>query len=292
MSLSLFVWHQLILAFLRLTILDHFNAISFIGYLVATALISYVSYRFIEPVRLNSIKSRIIFLSLLIGVTATAFIVYRNGGVIRDIPELGISKNNPLANRNTEYTDKIYEMDKPFETDKIHVLVVGNSFARDFACILLEYDENKHFEISYSYDGKVEPGRVTDSDYIFAFGSKDQLPPEIYGFLTSKTKVYGISTKSYGKDFNHFYFRRHEPDYLSQSIKSNPLCDSINAQWERSWGKDNFINLMEVIRLPDDRIPIFTDKGRVISFDCRHLTPDGCKFYAYKINFDKIFKSN
>lgn len=292
MSLSLFVWHQLILAFLRLTVLDHFTWISFTGYLAGTWVISYISFRIIEPIKLKSLKSKIVFFTILILITASAFVVYRHGGVVRDVPELGISMENPLTNRNTEYTDQIYDFDKPFITDKIHVLVVGNSFARDFACILLEYDTGHNFEISYSYDGKADSERVRQSDYIFAFGPKDKLPNEILESVAKSTEIYGISTKSYGKDFNRFYFKRDDPDYLSQTIPSNTLCDSINAEWERSWGKNHFINLMEAIRLPDGKIPLFTDNGRVISFDCRHLTQDGCKFYAHKIDFDKIFNTS
>lgn len=289
-SLSLFVWHQVILAFSRITLIDSFSWLTLIGYFIVTAIISYLSFKFIERIKLISLWSRLLFYAILVITTIIAFGIYRNAGVVRDVPELGISKSNPLVNRNTEYTDRVYSMDKPFVTEKIHVLVTGNSFARDFACILLEYDIEHRLEISYSYLGDVDSARVLDSDYIFSFGPKSKLPEKISKHISTECKVYGISTKSFGKDFGIFYNKRSQPGYLNQRIAVDAKCDSINHRWERSWGRTNFINLMDSIRDEDGMIPLFTPEGKVISFDCRHLTEAGCKFYASKINFDSIFK--
>lgn len=294
MSLSIFVWHQVILAFIRYSCIESFTAITLIIYLIITLIIGYLSYRFIESIRLNSLKSKIIFYILFVAVTSVAFAIYRHAGVVRDIPELGVSVDNPLANRNTEYTDQFYKLDKDFETDKLHVLVVGNSFARDFVGILSEYNTADSLEISYKFDvNNLDAKRIKDADYIFFFGSKKDFPTDKLNLICDNQKIYGISTKYFGRNFGLFYSKRNQPGYFSQTTPSNDLCDSINAQWQESWGKNHFINLMDIIKTPDGSIPIFTDSNKVISFDCRHLTQDGCKYYAGKIRFDKIFnKSN
>ena len=46
---------------------------------------------------------------------------------------------------------------------------------------------------------------------------------------------------------------------------------------------------MDAIRNEDGSIPVFTDNNKVISFDCRHLTQDGCKYYAKILELNKIF---
>ena len=60
--------------------------------------------------------------------------------MVRDIPELDIDKNNVHRNMHAEYVDRIYEYDVDFpeENGKINVMLIGNSFARDFGNILLE----------------------------------------------------------------------------------------------------------------------------------------------------------
>lgn len=222
--------------------------------------------------------------------TILAFTIYLNAGVVRDVPELGVSINSPFENRNTEYIDQIYKLDKPFATNKKHVLVIGHSFARDFACILKEYDKDSLLELSYSYSREdIDPSRIADADYIFIFGAKSEVPAYIMDERKSNCKIMGIGTKYFGKYFGNYYINRNKPYYFKQSIKSSTLCDSINRRWQESWGKMNFIDMMEVIRQSDGSIPIFTPNKKVISFDCRHLTKDGCIFYSEKIDFSQIF---
>lgn len=290
MSLSIFVWHQVILAFLRYSFIESFSWWQFCLYVLAVPLVGYLSYKFIEGIRLRTRITKAIFYILLLSVTTTAFIIYRHAGVVRDVPELGISLNNPFANRNTEFIDKFYEADKEFVTDKKHVLVIGNSFARDFAGILDQYEGKDSLEISYKFNVEIlEDNRLKSADYIFFFGSKSDFPRQKFKVIPRDCKVYGISTKYYGRNFGIFYAKRNDPDYFLQTTAANSVCDSVNNQWSRSWGEDHFIDLMKIVKRPDGTIPVFTDTNKAISFDCRHLTPDGCKYYARLINFKEIF---
>lgn len=291
MSLSLFVWHQLILAYIRYAIIQDLNWTVIFIFLALTLLVSWFSYKFIENIKLKKTSSQIIFFSLLITSTALAFAIYRHAGVVRDVPELGITFDHPYENRNTEYTDQFYNYDKPFETSKPHVLVIGNSFARDFAAILKEYDQDNKYELSYSFDiNETDDIRISEADYIFYFGKKSSIPENKLSNIQTDTKIYGIGTKSFGRNFGIFYAKRNSPEYLTQSIQEYDRCAEINRKWQSEWGKDNFVDLMNTIKLPNGDIPLFTPWGRVISFDCRHLTQDGAKYYAEKIDFNKIFE--
>jgi len=282
-----------ILAFIRYGFLEKFSSLELLLYLVATLAVSFLSFKFIERIKGKSRISRISIVAVFLLTTGVAFMIYRNAGVVRDVPELGITMENPYVNRNTEYIDQIYKLQKPFATGKPHVLIIGNSFARDFACIVKEYDIDEELEMSYATTfEKADSIALGETDYLFVFGAKHAVPDEIFANLKPSCKVYGIGTKCYGKTFGIFYAKRNSPNYFDQSIPSHPIVDSLNAAWKQEWGENSFIDIMAATRLLDGTVRIFTPEHKVISFDCRHLTPDGCKFYATRLNLEKIFEIN
>lgn len=290
MSLSIFVWHQILLAFIRYFLVDRITANIFVSFTVILLIISYISYRSIESFKINTEKKWGIVILLWSAILCYSFAIYKRAGVVRDVPELGITMKNPLINRNREYTDRIYAYDKPFSSfDKIKVLVVGNSFARDFASVLLEWDVEHKLELSYMYSfNEAVDDRLPQCDYLFVLGSKEQIPSNVWNLLKKDCQCYGISTKSYGKNFGRIYAKRNKPDYYESSVPIHPLCTKTNDEWRKSW-EGNFIDFMEASKLPDGNIRLFTDENKVISFDCRHLTIYGCKYYAKRFDFEHIF---
>lgn len=291
MSLSLFVWHQVILAFIRYSYTENLSWITFTVYLLITFFVALLSYKFIEQIKVRNKWSRLLLCVIFFLTTLIAFLIYHNAGVVRDVPELGITKENPYANRNTEYTDQIYKLQKPFITSKPHVLVVGNSFARDFACIIKEYDSETQLEMSYSPDIKsINDETLRAADYLFVFGPKHNVPNAVFSKLKPTCKIYGIGTKSYGKSFGIFYSKRFDSDYFDQTIDIHPLVAEINTKWAKEWGEDNFIDIMRASCNSSGKVIIFTPEHKIISFDCRHLTQDGCKFYSKRLNLEKIFR--
>lgn len=289
MSLSIFIWHQFILAFMRYTIMETLTVSWLLVIVVLIALISVVSYKSVEKINRLSSVSVVTILICWILTTACGFTIYEKGGVVRDVPELGIRQNDPSTYRSSEYVDRFYNYRLPFTTDKKHVLVIGNSYSRDFANILYEYDRDGKLEIAYLDYRRLSADDLRSVDYVFVFGEKkvflDMLPEGV----DCTIPVYGISTKYYGKNLGLTYSHRGQKGYYRQTIQSNELCDSINETWKRTYDNGHFIDLMETIRREDGTIPLFTADSMIISFDCRHLTQGGCRYYAKIIDFDKIF---
>ena len=89
--------------------------------------------------------------SLFVLLTGFAGWVYMNAGVVRDVPELGISVQDRHRRLNVEYTERGYQYDRPFVSEnKPHWLVVGNSFGRDFVNVILESCVADEVEVSFT----------------------------------------------------------------------------------------------------------------------------------------------
>ncbi|MBD5293483.1 MAG: acyltransferase [Bacteroides sp.] len=287
-SLSLYVWHQLILAFTRYCFDDNMTVGLLSVFLLNTLLISVFSYYFFENIRINTIFKKISWGLLWAGVLFFSLFAYNRAGVMRDVPEMGVTLDNPYVVRNTSYIDKIYELDKPFEEDKIKVLVIGNSFARDFACVIQEWDKTNKIEISYIFEPEEDDERYSLADYIFIFGPKYQVPSYIFQKAKDSSKIFGIGTKKFGKSVGKVYNQRHSPNYLALTTPVSDKLNSINKEWHNSWGH-NYIDFVNASLNKNGEIQLFTPDGQFISFDCAHLSPAGAKFFANKFDFEQIF---
>lgn len=293
-SFSIYIWHQVILAFTRYSIVDNLTYSSFILFVLILTIISYLSYKYLEHIKFKKSYSKIFLIVIWGSITSVAFLIYRHAGVVRDVPELGISYDNPFVCRNTEYTDKIYDLDKPFtEENNCKILIVGNSFARDFACVLLESEFASELNISYQFSLKNHiDSRLSECDYLFIFGPKHKVLPDVWKYVSKDCKVIGIGTKSYGSCFGRIYAKRYHKDYFETSIPINKKCEDLNQNWKQEWGENNYIDFMTASKINDNEIRVFTPDHMIISFDCRHLTKAGCKFYANTFNWEQIFSKN
>ena len=85
--------------------------------------------------------------SFFIISTVFSLLIYTRGGIIRDFPILNLTNKNAKRGVNSEYNDKIYKLNNSFNTDKIKILIIGDSFGRDWANVLLESSLNRLFKI-------------------------------------------------------------------------------------------------------------------------------------------------
>ncbi|MBQ5648480.1 MAG: hypothetical protein IIV16_05085, partial [Alistipes sp.] len=212
-------------------------------------------------------------------------------GTVRDVPELGVYVGKTHRGQFAEYCDRVYAYNVDFpDNEKINVLVEGVSFGRDFANILLESQMIHKINLSYVYQHDEKYlSRYRNCDYLFTFRSKSQLPDYVKENTNRNAKVYGLGTKNYGESNGVVYKHRNSPNYFKQTIRINPNLYTINEQWKREWGSDNYIDFLELSTMPNGEIRVFTDENRFISQDCQHLTQDGARWYAKIIDWEKIF---
>ena len=297
-SYSLFMWHQVILAFTRYFIVQHFSHAYTALMLLTTFLLSLFTYYFIEqPFRLkmktNPIRVLLILTAAFLFITGAAAYVYLQAGVLRDVPELDISIADASLNMHGQYNARVFKFDKPFtDTGKIKVLVIGNSFARDWANVLLESRFNSQISLSYAENATTQKGlelRMIQSDYIFySDNAKQSLFHQLARYSGLDTsKIYCVGLKNFGTSNGVFYNHKHDPAYCMQRAVVEKVYLDRNNLLKRQWGS-RYINLLELVIDSNKTVPVFTTDCKFISQDCRHFTKAGAQYFAGLINSDLV----
>lgn len=192
-SYSIFIWHQIVVAFYRYFVAKNLTWYGVVFYAALVLLLAEGSYRLVERRSISRITCGITIAFAAVLLVA-AFGIYLRAGVVRDILELDITTRQVYRGMHAEYVERIYAYDRNFpeENDKINVLVVGNSFARDWANVLLESSRAEQMNLSYSFaynDSEDFIKRVESSDYIFSFSAKEEVPQYVWDHMQADAGI-------------------------------------------------------------------------------------------------------
>lgn len=296
-SYSLYLWHQVILAFYRNTIQEDFAVIDYVATIVLSVIVGFISYYLIERsfTRVSKKSKRKSFLILAFSCVSCLIIIYFGGkfylrhGVVRDIPELDISYNNPIESQ--DYNSRITTLyDKPFSNNgRTNVLVVGDSFGRDWINILLESGKTKGMNISYHTDqDSILVDRIKKADIIFLANSGSATVYDNFLPLMLRKKFWRVGNKSFnGCDDDEYNSGRSDSNYYKQTYRISTNWTKDNIDKERQMFGDQYIDLMASIRLKDGSYPVFTPNHKFFSHDGIHLTKAGARRFAQILNISK-----
>ena len=293
MSFSIFIWHQIFLAFYRYFVTNEISVLFFLLYAIIVGFVSFITYKYVEQRIKVTTKTTIVTVIASVLITIGGGLVYLKAGVVRDVPELNITTDNAHRGMHGEYCDRIYEYNKDFPSDKegkMNVLVSGISYGRDMANVILEsiYADSINLSYVYKWDESYI-NRIQEADYIFTFNNKDKVPYYVWANVHPTTKVYGIGSKHFGLCNGIAYTHRFEADYFNHSEPLHPIYKSINEDWKTQWG-DEYVDFIAMSTLPNGEIRVFTDDHKFISQDCYHLTQAGARWFAKQIVWKKYFK--
>lgn len=283
MSLSIFLWHQPLFAFYRYFFADELSLSVLLLIIVITLLLSMITYLMIERRKVS--KSCMIAAFLI--VNSFAIWIYCQGGVVRDVPELDIHQGSYDPETFERYTDRIYQYDREFtnDTTKQRILVIGNSFARDFANILLESTLSDSIQLSYHVGLNDCPlSCIRQCDRIYFFGWKHDVPKKVWQNLKPSAEIWGIGTKNHGTSNGIFYKNRHKSDYFTQTSPVHPDYHAVNRLLKEEW-QEKYVDLLSLTLLPDSTVPVFTTDHHFITYDGKHLTPYGACYYEKGTSF-------
>lgn len=294
-SFSLYMWHQCIIAFARYFVLFEVTVLHSVIMFIITFITAIVSYYFIEqPFRDKKRISEKFLFSILIPVNCVILVfslfLYTRSGVIKDVPELNITTKNITRGLHAAYNDRGYSYDHDFmKENKIHILVVGDSLARDFINILLESKWNDKIEISYVFDIKdiKLTTRMGKADLIFLSTidrNELNIPENVMN------KLFCIGTKSFGNNAGIFYNYRGEGYYMQRTSMKKGIVE-LNNHLKKQYGNE-FIDLIGYIVDDKKTVPVFTPDKKFISQDCIHLTKAGAEYFARLLESDVNFILN
>lgn len=309
MSLSIYIWHYIILGFERYVLCQTEDGLFYLVYVVCLIAISVVTYKYIEQSKaswmVNIRQGARIIVPAAIAVLVVAGWIELQSGIVRDVPELDIVVAHRERGTHSKYNDHIRQYNRDFtDNDKIKVLVVGNSWARDWANVLLESTISNRIDLSYvqmgSYGMTEFNGREHQADVIFLAGVMERdFSGALRNFLeTGKQpdglgKVYYVGHKYFGDSMGAIYSRRFRSDYFNTviAVPANEIAE--NVECAKKYG-DAFIDMIGVaaVRRNSDAVGVrvFSEDGKFLSQDCRHLTRSGAKFYAAQLDVKKLIE--
>lgn len=294
-SFSLYMWHQPVLAFTRYTLTADYSVSHALIMLAVIVVLSVMSYLWIEQPFRNRQRTSTRNLLAITGGTGfililSALYVYASKGVIRDVPELDEYRNqvqlklSRSGEKNIMYNSRIYDLNKPFSSrGKIKILLIGDSFARDWANVLLEAYVDREIEISYTVTPEEAPDiatRFRQADFIFFSELKrEELDSLSERYPIDSAKVWNVGTKSFGEHNGIFYKHRKEPGYCLTRTRLAGKFIEKNELLGKQWG-DRYINLIAMVEDKEHEVPVFTPDCRFISQDGHHFTIAGAKYFA------------
>ncbi|PRY54514.1 peptidoglycan/LPS O-acetylase OafA/YrhL [Arcticibacter pallidicorallinus] len=292
-SFSLYMWHQVILAFYRYAISQEFSLYTSLLLGLTMLAVAILSYHFIEdyfrrPQNISTKKLLMICSFLFLGLNAASFYIYFKAGVIRDVPELKISAAHVERGMHAKYNSKIRELTGDFTaSEKINVLLIGNSFARDWANVLLESEFRDQINIFYSefpFETKNLQHNLDMADVIFFSPFyKAEYIPVATKFKIDEKKLWIVGTKNFGPNNGLLYNQKRSQGNCDLRANVSDYALNENRELIEEWG-DRYIDLLSYVVDTANKVPVFTQNCEFISQDTRHFTRSGARFFANKVN--------
>lgn len=290
-SLSIYLCHQIVVAYMYYAVTERTDLYTMLIFIAVVSVLSAVIYLFVEKplglvVKRNVMYVLIPSIAMCLLTSIVSGVIFLQAGVVRDVPELGIDKTNIHRGMHAEYCDIPYSWDKDFSnSEKVKVVVIGDSFGRDWANILNESSISDKIEISYIYPRSKEvyeenKERLLEADVVFRTISSstadvsDDLPNMI-----SDDKLYVVGYKNFGSSNGIIYSRRKSADYFEKTVILDEEVLRNNQILSERYG-DHYIDMIGAVQDKDGSVRVFTDNHYFISQDCRHLTKFGAQYYA------------
>ena len=325
-SYSLYLWHQPIFAFIRH--LDWGTSVLYLS-IPLVFLCAYASYRWVEqPFRNRSRLNRpkVFQMSAIssLAMIVIGLVFVANKGFINRFDQHDAAILNQFTDVE-EYNATRFEslMMKPFQDDpRKKILLVGDSYARDFVNIMFEGGLDQKFQFStkqinsecgnlhvdddlspYMQPGREERCRVIgrfESPEVKALASlsdeiwlvscwRSWVPkflPETVANLErefgKKVRIFGL--KDYGRLSQQKIMRIDAEEREDYEVAVKPISWDVNEEMKDLLSEEHFVELLDLFCSGDAKsCRIFTDKVELISPDGGHLTPAGARYLARKI---------
>jgi peptidoglycan/LPS O-acetylase OafA/YrhL len=302
-SYSLYLWHQPLFAFARVAQLAPPGPLEMTALIVAALILATLSWRFVErPFRKPAAVPLRRFLVLIVpsvGVLAAIGLVLH---FVQGFPRWTYPNIRDPADISRDYNERIRRIGAgPFPANgRPNVLVVGNSFARDVANVLIESGALAGKNLVYLHAEGACPlpspsvaqdvAALADADVVaVAFsGHAAACAARARANLEGRTHapVIYFGSKYFGESINPFG-RVPMAERRSALADGGPDLAAENAALARMLPPGRFIDLMRLLG-PDGRhARFFDDAGNPITPDRLHLTRYGALYVAKRLQAER-----
>ncbi|MBN8612217.1 MAG: acyltransferase [Deltaproteobacteria bacterium] len=301
-SYSLYLWHQPAFAFLRLVSLEEPSTPMFLAVLAPIGALSFLTWRWVEqPCRDRSrVSTRtLLLLTTLPGAALVALgaILHTTSGLVALRPEvaeggawLGTQQNIAYNLAPRELSSVAFDA---AERDR-NILVIGNSFARDFINMMNEAGAWDAAVVGYAERPLCAPWDAALTARVSAAGSvvlgsgvtERELPcarravQQARALGVAHVLVLGI--KGFGYSNEAVMLLPPERRYAYRA-PLDPAVISADAAARRALAPEVYVSFVETLDDGAHTVPVFTPDRQLISQDRRHLTPAGARFVGREV---------
>ena len=287
-SFQIYIWHQVIIALSMMLVFDSVNFVCIVWVLLLTALFTYASIRISCSRLIVSFKRSLpAIVAVILCVMVFAGVTYAKKGVYFSYPELGLSDSKEDPDRWISYVDRVYSWETEFEDDdRLKVLVIGNSYGRDFANIIYESNIEDCVDLTYVPQNLHRPfeqikHKIDRADLVFySVDYWEEEPKELYDYCWDKLIIVG--NKCFSKN-TKVWLKRFGNDYLTSVVPVPTEFLQTNEKMKEKY-VNHYIDMMSYVLDENNMERVFTDDGCYISVDGKHLSKEGAIFYAREMD--------
>lgn len=302
-SYSFYLWHQPVFAFTRIAMFEEPGIGLYVLGIAVAFLLSILSWRFVEQPfrdarRIGNFKAFGAITTGLVGMTMLGFVMHASAGLPSRMEVVGSAVTG--AGATILYNERIHEL-LPLDHERApadipRVTIIGNSFARDFANVLLEARFDTEAYLIYRDDVSQCPQSwspddlrlVTSSDFVvFASGRyRAECVAEIdrrFGTVPDAPEFFFVGPKNFGHNLNPLV--RMSPQERATTFLQIPESTQLtNSEQARRLG-DRYVNLMSVLSDDGQTIRVADDQGQLLTTDRIHLSEAGAVFVAQRLAY-------
>lgn len=305
-SYSIYLWHMPLIVGVRLSSSGPVNHDTLLVAAAISIPLAAASWRYLEvPFRDRNLVSSTRFYAAVV----SSFVVLLVIGIVLHF-SYGLQRYRPHWSYGIDpqrFCDEAFNLMQPrfVDDNKKNLLILGNSFARDVANMMVNAGVGEKYEIAYfpkeipsddvilGEDANFLP-LVRSADVILTAssaglgGSVDLIEVKIRSeqvleYLRSNTDamLLRVGTKNFGYN-NNFVLRMSYNRALNQRVTPNASVRSANEVEKNVWG-DAYLDLLAAVSSEDGEVPLFTPSGRFISFDTDHATCEGATYLGHSL---------
>jgi len=297
-SYSAYLWHQPILSIARVYSKEPPATGVVAALLVMTFILAYITWRYVEtPCRSREKLNRSTVFSGALAISilfaSYGFYLDRNYGIVSRIYDSSLVQAADLDKRI--YNQRVFQNKKDnfLAGENLKLLVVGNSFGRDFVNMTAETFDIEKVDIVYRddfsqcilpFENPVADALYNASDVI-VFASGDVMEPclaDNLDFARNRNKeLFYIGGKSFGYNLN-WIARLKATERANQWNRIASETLERDAHAAEIIPSAHYISLLKPV-VRNGYIPITDTHGRLISIDRAHVTKYGAVFFGQTV---------